>query len=82
LILNHNKQLDLQNFVLWLDNITCFKRQQVQQLVAIKSMMLQAKKCGFQMDAAREINKLTTGFLAGFYPVHRLSVSGAPVLDP
>ena len=45
---------------LLLDNNTRHKSQLVQQIVAIKLTPLQrAKKGGFQMDAAREIDELT-----------------------
>jgi len=36
----------------------------------------------FQMDAARELDKLTAGFLAGFYRVGEPSGSAVPLLDP
>jgi len=34
------------------------------------------------MDAAEAVDELTVSFLACFYPVRRLSVRGAPALDP
>jgi len=49
----------------------------VQQLIVIKLALL-----GFQMDAARAINKGTASFLACFYRVCWLSGHAAPLLDP
>jgi len=58
----------------------------VQQLVALKlkqqRAIEKAKKRWFQMDAAREIDKLTASFWACFYPVRRPSGSWAPTLGP
>jgi len=69
--------------LLLLDINTTLHSPQVQQIVAIKLMPLeQAKKGGFQMDTAREIDELTAIFLDCFYPVRQLSVRGAPALDP
>jgi len=53
--------------VLLLDNNTSLHSRRVQVLVALKLAPLQrSKKGGFQMDAARESNKLTAIFLACF----------------
>jgi len=54
----------------------------VEQIVAIKLMPLEAKKCGSQLDAARAVNELTAVFLACFYHEEGPSVRRPPTLDP
>jgi len=60
--------------VLLLDNNMSLHSQRVQVLIAKKHRISRGAR-----DTAREVDELTAGFLACFYPVRQLSVGGAPI---